>query len=95
MSIEEFKRTLEENEPNATWPVQLQALWFDAKGDWEKAHDLIDHLGDQSSARIHAYLHRVEGDAWNARYWYGRAEEPEFTGSLEEESLYLLQRFMD
>lgn len=95
MSIEEFKETLKESQPDSGWSVQLQALWFDGKDDWEKAHDLIDHLGDPASARVHAYLHRVEGDLWNARYWYGRANAPEFTGTLEEEWSSLLQRFMD
>ena len=65
--------------------VHLQALWYDAKGDWQTAHDLIDHLDDPISAHVHAYLHRVEGDCWNARYWYGRAKQPEHLGELKEE----------
>ncbi|PRD57310.1 hypothetical protein [Sphingobacterium gobiense] len=65
--------------------VHLQALWYDAKGDWKIAHDLIDHLEDVTSAHVHAYLHRVEGDLWNARYWYNQAKQPEYKGSLKEE----------
>ncbi|PRD45462.1 hypothetical protein [Sphingobacterium haloxyli] len=65
--------------------VQLQALWHDAKGNWQIAHDLIDHLEDPASAHVHAYLHRVEGDLWNARYWYNRAKQPEYKGGLKEE----------
>lgn len=65
--------------------VHLQALWYDAKGDWQTAHDLIDHLDDPMSAHVHAYLHRVEGDLWNARYWYNRAKQPEYKGDLKDE----------
>lgn len=65
--------------------VHLQALWHDAKGNWQIAHDLIDHLEDPTSAHVHAYLHRVEGDLWNARYWYNRAKQPEYKGGLKEE----------
>ena len=49
--------------------VFLQALWYDAKGNWEAAHDLIDQLQDKNAAHLHAYLHRKEGDNWNADYW--------------------------
>lgn len=73
--------------------IQLQALWWDAKGNWEKAHELIDHLDDNISAHIHAYLHRVEGDMWNARYWYNKAGQPEYKGTLEEERLYLVKLY--
>ncbi|WP_028297596.1 hypothetical protein [Olivibacter sitiensis] len=53
--------------------VYLQALWWDARGNWERAHGLIQDLPDTKAARIHAYLHRKEGDLWNADYWYARA----------------------
>lgn len=65
--------------------VHLRALWYDGKGDWQTAHDLIDHLEDRTSAHVHAYLHRVEGDLWNARYWYNRAKQPEYRGDLKME----------
>jgi hypothetical protein len=86
-------RSLDKDRPAATLTVQQQALWWDGKGDWQQAHDLIDHLNDTVSAHIHAYLHRVEGDLWNARYWYDRAKQPEFNGSLEEEWNYLVEKY--
>lgn len=95
MTLEEFKSTLKDAQPNPNWNVQVQALWYDAKGDWKNAHDLIDHLNDKVSAHVHAYLHRVEGDLWNARYWYNRAKQPEFTGSLEAERNQLLELYLD
>ena len=51
----------------------LRALWLDGKGDWAAAHGTVDDLETKEAARVHAYLHRVEGDRDNARYWYGRA----------------------
>lgn len=92
MTIQEFKNSLNHNTPTHGLSVQLQALWWDAKRDWKRAHDLIDHLNDVKSAHIHAYLHRVEGDLWNARYWYNCAKQPEFKGTLVEEWEVLLKR---
>ncbi|MFD1769111.1 hypothetical protein [Sphingobacterium suaedae] len=74
--------------------VHLQALWYDGKGNWQRAHDLIDELTDVTSAHVHAYLHRVEGDGWNARYWYGRAKQVPFEGSLEAEWDALVKRLV-
>lgn len=72
------------NKP-AGLPLHLQALWYDGKGDWKKAHDLIDQLNDKASAHVHAYLHRKEGDIWNADYWYSRAGQKRPAVSLDEE----------
>jgi hypothetical protein len=72
---------------------ELMALWHDGKGQWEKAHDQVDQLSGKSAARIHAYLHRKEGDLWNADYWYRKAGEPRPNASLEEEWEELLGRF--
>jgi hypothetical protein len=41
--------------------------------------------GEADHDWVHAYLHRVEGDPGNARYWYARAKKPAATGSLDEE----------
>ncbi|MGD2055848.1 MAG: hypothetical protein PVJ15_03505 [Gammaproteobacteria bacterium] len=51
----------------------LQALWHDAQGDWDAAHEIVQQLPDRRAARIHAYLHRKEGDEWNSRYWHRQA----------------------
>ncbi len=94
MTLSDFNDTLAANEPDYSWPVQLKSLWYDAKGDWKTAHDLIDHLEDRESAHVHAYLHRVEGDLWNARYWYNRAKQPECTLSIEQERNALIVKFL-
>jgi hypothetical protein len=51
----------------------LKALWFDARGDWDTAHEIVQEIDDSMAARIHAYLHRKQGDEWNSEYWYRRA----------------------
>ncbi|MGM0945225.1 MAG: hypothetical protein ACQEW9_08580 [Bacteroidota bacterium] len=71
----------------------LLSLWFDAKGNWEKAHDQVDQLEGKDAARIHAYLHRKEGDQWNADYWYRRAGEARPNMTLDEEWEYLVERY--
>lgn len=73
--------------------AELKALWYDGKGDWKKAHDQVDHLSGKTAARIHAYLHRKEGDLWNADYWYSKAGEKRPNQTLEEEWEDLVERF--
>jgi hypothetical protein len=46
---------------------------------------IVQDEGDRSSAWVHAYLHRKEGDLSNARYWYRRAQKPESVDSLAQE----------
>jgi hypothetical protein len=63
----------------------LAALWWDAKGDWERAHGLVDELETPEGMAVHAYLHRKEGVGWNAEYWYERAGRTYYRASLEAE----------
>ncbi len=72
MTLQEFKTSLKERQPPQV-AVLLQALWYEAKGDWEKAHDLAQDVHTPDGSWIHAYLHRTEGDISNAEYWYHRA----------------------
>jgi hypothetical protein len=85
MNLHEFKETLRGNLPPANLEEHLKALWFDGKGDWEKAHVLIQDVNDKNAAWIHAYLHRKEGDISNADYWYRRAGKKRPEISLEKE----------
>lgn len=63
----------------------LAALWHAAKGDWDKAHNLVMDEESDAAAWVHAHLHRVEGDESNAGYWYRRAGKPPAKGPLGEE----------
>ena len=80
-----------QRDPVALSPA-LQALWHDGHGDWKSAHEAAQaDENDPESAWVHAYLHRKEGDAVNARYWYRRAGKPVVSGSLAEEWEQLVQ----
>jgi len=85
MNLAEFQSSQKQSTPPAGLSLALQSLWFDAKGDWEKAHELAQEDGGNPGDWVHAYLHRKEGDESNARYWYVRAGKPVYAGSLEEE----------
>ncbi len=58
--------------PEGVSPL-LAALWWEHHGDWDQAHRIVQELPGRGAARIHAYLHRVEGDLWNSRYWHRHA----------------------
>ena len=63
----------------------LKALWWDAKGSFDRAHEIAQDQEGPEGAWVHAYLHRKEGDHANARYWYNRAHQPPGGGSSDEE----------
>ncbi len=83
--MDKFKDTLLRSEPAQDWPAPLKAMWHDGKGNWDKAHHLVQDDMDGHGAWVHAYLHRKEGDISNADYWYRRAGKPRPHESLEEE----------
>ncbi len=85
MDLSSFKESLSGNLPPQNSSVYLDALWYDAKGEWDKAHKLVQDLGDKKASWIHAYLHRREGDTGNAGYWYRRAGIEKSAVSLDKE----------
>jgi hypothetical protein len=85
MQSEEFRVSTKSEEPPNGLPAPLEALWWDAKGDWARAHALVDELESADGMAVHAYLHRKEGQAWNADYWYGRAGRRFHRATLEGE----------
>jgi hypothetical protein len=80
-----FKESVPADAPPAALSLALQALWWDEKGDWQKAHECAQGQEDAVGAWVHAYLHRKEGDLANAGYWYRRAGKPAASGSLAAE----------
>ncbi len=80
--------------PPANASVYLQALWYDAKDNWQKAHELIQDINDKNAAWVHAYLHRKEGDIGNADYWYSRAGKRRPSLTLAEEWDKLAEEFL-
>jgi hypothetical protein len=85
MTFAEFGASLTGADPPAGLTTPLRALWLDGKGDWDNAHRAVDDPDTAAGARVHAYLHRKEGDLSNARHWYGQADVEPFTGPLERE----------
>ena len=86
VTIDEFEASLSLPGPPQALDAALQALWWDARGDWMQAHALVQV--DEANPRcawVHAYLHRKEGDPANAAYWYRRAQRPSTSGSLPAE----------
>jgi hypothetical protein len=85
MTPAEFKRSLSQVKPPSGLPTALVGLWWAAKDNWDKAHKIV--MADESAdcAWVHAYLHRLEGDLDNARYWYGQARRPPASGALGDE----------
>ena len=92
--FETFKNSLTEEQPPVRLNLALQALWWDAKGDWDKAHERAQERDDAAGAHIHAYLHRKEGDQSNANYWYRRAGVTPSSLSLDVEWEQLARKYL-
>ncbi|MGA3034746.1 MAG: hypothetical protein ABSD70_15790 [Terracidiphilus sp.] len=85
MTLEEFRATLNDAKPPGDLSAPVTALWWDAKGDWARAHGMVDELETKDGMAVHAYLHRKEGVESNAEYWYSRAGRKFHRPTLEEE----------
>ena len=80
-----FNLTLKHSVPPRAVSAPLAALWWAKKGNWDKAHRLVQDEPSGEAAWVHAYLHRVEGDLDNAGYWYRRARQRPASGELDGE----------
>ncbi len=87
MDVVSFESTLALAEPPNGLAAPLQALWWARRGNWERAHDIAQDIPTAEGAWIHAHLHRQEGDAGNARYWYRQAGKPVCADTLSSEWL--------
>lgn len=86
MNIDALREGLSAELPPEGLPPALEALWWSAKGDWERAHKIVmGHEGEADADWVHAYLHRVEGDLPNARYWYAQAGRDPAGGAPDQE----------
>jgi hypothetical protein len=85
MTPSQFNESLTGGAPPADVNGPLQSLWWAAKGDWDKAHKIVMDDDSAEAAWVHAYLHRVEGDLPNARYWYAQAKRTAAAGALDAE----------
>jgi hypothetical protein len=94
MNLSLFKEGLSGSEPPQQSSIYLKALWYDAKGEWDKSHNLIQDVNDKNASWIHAYLHRKEGDNGNADYWYSKAGKKRPSISLEKEWEEITEAFL-
>jgi hypothetical protein len=85
MDLTTFRASLAAAAPPEALRLALQALWWDAKGDWTRAHEMAQADEGGAGDWVHAYLHRKEGDASNAAYWYRRAGKPTSRAPLGNE----------
>jgi hypothetical protein len=86
MTLEAFRASMTSGDaPPADLDPPLAALWWQGKGDWQRAHGIVQNESSEAAAWVHAHLHRVEGDLGNAGYWYRRAGRPMAAGALEAE----------
>ncbi|HEU0083141.1 MAG TPA: hypothetical protein VFQ87_09745 [Bradyrhizobium sp.] len=85
MTIAGFKSSLSGDVPASNISPPLAALWWAAKGDWGRAHAIVQDEKGVDAAWVHAYLHRIEGDLGNAGYWYRRAGQPVASGLVAAE----------
>src|SRR5262245_12231347 len=95
MTFSEFKQSLAKPKPPAGLSPALAALWWARKDDWDKAHGIVMDEGGKDCAWVHAYLHRVEGDLGNARYWYGQARRPVASKPLDAEWDAMARELLD
>jgi hypothetical protein len=94
MTLAQFKASIAAEIPHKGFSVPLTALWWDAKGDFTRAHELVDELETPEGMAVHAYLHRKEGAASNAEYWYERAGRTFHREGLQEEWAALVESLL-
>ncbi len=95
MTFDDFRASLTDDEPPAELDSHQRALWEDGRGNWARAHELVQDEGTTEAAWIHAYLHRKEGDPANAAYWYRRCGRTVCEDSLEEEWERIVRALID
>jgi hypothetical protein len=94
VTLEQFRQSLRAHEPARELSLALIALWWDAKGDWVRAHESAQQDEGRDGAWVHAYLHRKEGDHSNAAYWYKRAGKAPAQNPVEQEWAEIVQALL-
>lgn len=85
MTFDEYLASIKSARPASELSETLTSLWWDKKGDWDRAHAIAQEIATTQGSAVHAYLHRKEGVLWNADYWYARAGRMRPDILLEEE----------
>ncbi|HMK22811.1 MAG TPA: hypothetical protein VK466_10785 [Terriglobales bacterium] len=95
MDLPAFLESLTQNDPPVGLGPAVTGLWWDARGDWTRAHESAQQDESQAGAWVHAYLHRKEGDASNAAYWYQRAGKSVGQGAFEREWAHIATALLE
>ena len=90
-----FIQSLKNNSPPIGISKPMQAMWYAKKGNWYKAHQIAQNITSDSGSWIHAYLHRVEGEESNARYWYNMANIKPINTDFNEEAKRIITHILD
>ena len=94
MTYDEFVTTISGEQPPPAVSETLTSLWWDKKGNWDKAHSIAQEIPTEQGSAVHAYLHREEGVLWNADYWYNRAGRQRPGIPLEDEWQQLVEEML-
>ena len=85
MQYDDFIKLTKESKPSDKLSGVHLAIWYAVKDNWDMAHNIIQDINTKNASWIHAYLHRVEGDIANAKYWYNHSKKEPCTESLKSE----------
>ena len=94
MTFDDYLKTIDDDHPPSHVSETLVSLWWDKKGDWDRAHSIAQEIPTRAGSAVHAYLHREEGVLWNADYWYSRAGRKRPDIPLEEEWTRLVEEML-
>ena len=94
MTYQEFQDSIGGGKPPEGLSETLRSLWWDQKGNWDRAHSIAQDIPTEQGSAVHAYLHREEGVLWNADYWYSRAGRNRPDIPLEEEWKLLAEEML-
>jgi len=95
VKLREFRKSVLNAQPPRNLNFALSGLWWDAKGDWTRAHESAQQDESAAGAWVHAYLHRKEGDSGNAGYWYNRAGKSLCGSSFEDEWVAIAEALLE
>jgi hypothetical protein len=94
MTFDDFRKSLTATEPTPGLSYALAGLWWDAKGDWTRAHESAQQDEGVEGSWVHAYLHRKEDDQSNSAYWYNRAGKSVSREPLDAEWLGIVKALL-
>ena len=94
MTLEEFRESLTATEPPMGLTRALLGLWWDAKGDWTRAHESAQQDEGIEGSWVHACLHRKEGDQSNPAFWYHQAARVMSSEPLEAEWVAIVRALL-